>query len=407
MISREIAEHLVRKASNDSELASLIEAAGGLDVTACEAAGLAHDLGHPPFGHAGEFELNRLLRARGVQEGFEGNAQSFRIVCRLDRHDYRAGLDLTNVTLAGILKYPWVRQADEDANDHAEQSKFGAYLSEHEFLKRARIAVLPSIPYKERHSPNEKPPQTLEASVMDLADDIAYSIHDLEDFCSQGFVDLAAAIDKLEQYPRKSKKDTQKEENPFAKSANKLAKFNESQFDKEEYERAVLRVVGLLNTINSPFSTQLKRDDQLSGELSLKIAEFFSGIVITQHESPAVSLETQLWHEMQVMKQVTKRYVIGTGRMGQLQRAQHKVVERLFMGVEDWLKSSDDSALPEPLVHFLTLAGADSTTTTLTSEHYRAIADYVCSMSDAEALLRSQWVDGREVPGMASLALVN
>jgi dGTPase len=162
-----------------------------------------------------------------------------------------------------------------------------------------------------------------------------------------------------------------------------------------------------LETINPPFSTQLKRDDQLSGELSLKIAEFFAGIVITNHLSPAVSLDKHLWHEMQVMKQVTKRYVIGTGRMGQLQRAQHKVVERLFIGVVDWLQSSDDSALPEPLVHFIGLAGADPGARVLTPQHYRAIADYICSMSDAEALVRSQWVDGREVPGMASLALVN
>ena len=401
MISREIAEHLNRKAAEDANTAALIEAAGGLDTTACEAAGLAHDLGHPPFGHAGEFELNRLLRDRGVVEGFEGNAQSFRIVCRLDRHNYEHGLDLTNVTLAAILKYPWIRQPDENPEDISEQSKFGSYVSEREFLVRSRTAILPSINYVDQYGAY-KPPQSLEASVMDLADDIAYSIHDLEDFCSQGFVDLLAAIDKLDEYSRKPRED-----NPFLEKAKKLRQFNDGQYNDEDYSRAVGRVRGLLDTFNSPFSTQQNRDDQLSGDLSLKIAEFFAGIIMTNEKSPAVSLRTDLWHEMQVMKQVTKRYIIGTGRMGQLQRAQHKTVARLFTGIEEWLTSPDDGVLPEPLVRFLELGGAGPKAKTLSTAHYRAVADYICSMSDAEALLRSQWVDGREIPGMASLGLAN
>jgi dGTPase len=81
------------------------EIVGGIDPDTVEAACLAHDLGHPPFGHTAEEELNKLL---GVQAGgFEGNAQSFRIVTKLAfKSTKHSGLDLTAGTLAAILKYP-------------------------------------------------------------------------------------------------------------------------------------------------------------------------------------------------------------------------------------------------------------------------------------------------------------
>jgi predicted deoxyguanosinetriphosphate triphosphohydrolase len=81
-----------------------------LNPDVVEAAALAHDLGHPPFGHIAEEELDRLASANGAPEGFEGNAQSFRIIVRTEPHriGYR-GLDLTRATLNAVLKYPWQR----------------------------------------------------------------------------------------------------------------------------------------------------------------------------------------------------------------------------------------------------------------------------------------------------------
>jgi dGTPase len=100
-IARRIAERLVR---DQRELA---DAAGGIDPDVVEAAALAHDLGHPPFGHAAEEELKELA---GNADGFEGNPQSFRIVTRLAAHrESYVGLDLTRATLNAILKYPWFR----------------------------------------------------------------------------------------------------------------------------------------------------------------------------------------------------------------------------------------------------------------------------------------------------------
>ena len=84
---------------------------GGCDPDVVEAAALAHDLGHPPFGHLGEQVLDRVAREKlGLVDGFEGNAQSFRIVTTIDLHGPSgAGLDLTAAVRAAILKYPWTR----------------------------------------------------------------------------------------------------------------------------------------------------------------------------------------------------------------------------------------------------------------------------------------------------------
>jgi len=85
---------------------------------------LAHDLGHPPFGHIAEEELDGLVRCAGVADGFEGNAQSLRIVCRLtigdgwtkdaDEAVPVSGLNLTRSTLAGVIKYPWAHGENPD-----------------------------------------------------------------------------------------------------------------------------------------------------------------------------------------------------------------------------------------------------------------------------------------------------
>lgn len=108
--------------------------------TVAEAAALAHDLGHPPFGHVGETELNRLVKddpGEAGSGGFEGNAQSFRILTRLEPHSKEfAGLDLTRRTLNAVLKYPWLRKDTPD--QYKARNKFGAYTSDQEDFRFAR-----------------------------------------------------------------------------------------------------------------------------------------------------------------------------------------------------------------------------------------------------------------------------
>jgi dGTPase len=107
-IGHTIAERLL--ASPESERAAM--GAGGLDPLVVEAACLAHDLGHPPFGHVGEAELDRLLTQAGVPDGFEANAQAFRVVRALgDGSPETPDFDLTRATTAAMLKYPWRRRS--------------------------------------------------------------------------------------------------------------------------------------------------------------------------------------------------------------------------------------------------------------------------------------------------------
>lgn len=146
----------------------------------CATAALLHDLGHPPFGHNGERALDDQMRKHG---GFEGNAQSFRIVSRLEKkvqnESQRFGLNLTFRTLAAILKYDRPIPLSRRLN-----GKFvkGYYQSEATLIKQIKQTVTGP------DGSETKNWKTLECSIMDLADDIAYSTFDLEDSLKAGFL---------------------------------------------------------------------------------------------------------------------------------------------------------------------------------------------------------------------------
>jgi dGTPase len=147
----------------------------GCDPDLVDAACLAHDLGHPPFGHNGESALAEFAAGCG---GFEGNAQSLRLLTRLEAKVPGAGLNLTRATLDATLKYPWPARDGE--------VKFGVYAADAEVFDWIR-----------RGAPPAKP--CLEAQVMDWSDDVAYSVHDLEDGLQAGLITLGALRDPVEQ----------------------------------------------------------------------------------------------------------------------------------------------------------------------------------------------------------------
>ena len=157
----------------------------GLNADMVDMACLAHDLGHPPFGHNGEKALDAWANDFG---GFEGNAQTLRLLTRIEPKVFDAsgrsfGLNLTRASLDATCKYPWRRSSgvSEIGADHS--TKFGAYEDDLEVFEWLRAGA----------PENQK---SVEAQVMDFADDVAYSVHDFEDAIVSKFIDVRELADK-------------------------------------------------------------------------------------------------------------------------------------------------------------------------------------------------------------------
>ncbi len=364
-MGRRLAENCLRTQREDCEF-------HGLDAEVVEAACLAHDLGHPPFGHIGEYELKALLlkEDEGGQpldlDGYEGNAQSFRIVTKLAiRHSQCDGLDLTRATLAALLKYPWRREP----TDENRTEKWGYYRAEQDDFDFAFEGL------------NEGT-RTLEAELMDWADDIAYSVHDLEDFHRCNFVPWArlfgGADDDMEEIVTGAAK-----------------KWHDAPVDAEGRLRAAYRRVATLFTTYRGSVLIGPYEGTRAQRLAIRtLTSTLVGRYVTEtHVVPEaqydpkkgrVLVDPELLDEVRILKRITQHYVLSSPALAAQQKGQTHILRALFYDFLEEIQLGKPRVLPKRFHHFLEMG----------SGPYRVAADCVASLTEGEAVALYQRLRG-------------
>ncbi|MCY1138920.1 dNTP triphosphohydrolase [Actinoplanes sp. Pm04-4] len=368
-----------------------IEAGGGLDPDTVEAACLAHDVGHPPFGHAGEQALDKCAREQlDLTDGFEGNAQSFRMLTQIEyRFQHQRGLNLTAATLAALIKYPWLR---DDQPNSLKWRKFNAYRTDAEAFDRVRADV-----------PVPLFAQTLEASIMDTADDITYALHDLEDFyCAgmfprnqivallrdfigsrrhRGYVPITMDFQTLEQHGRKLA-----EEYPDVYSSDSLA-------------AAAEKVLVLIDyTMLRHFNGSRTAFTMIRSAFASRTDSYVRGITAGprgSHKAVIARLQDDHWHEVQVLKWLTRKFVIDRAELALSQLGQTRVLRDTVTRLVEW-SDNDPDRLPMTLREYTKdLAGSSA-------DQRRAVLDYVASLTDAQLLSLSKALAGSGERGIGN-----
>jgi len=280
-----------------------------IDPDVVEAACLAHDLGHPPFGHVAEILLNQLAVHEGLHAGFEGNPQSFRIVTKLAFQSPGVdGLDLTRATLNAILKYPWFRH-----DEGKKHRKWGAYATEEAELQFARAL-----------SAKGDDKQCPEAEIMDWADDITYSVHDLEDFYQAGLIPLHLLTVDDHELQR------------FLDGAKKRLSDLEGGEEIPGFDKLAEAFEGLLELLmtNPGFDATREQSGDLWMQTSVLINRYVSGTKLRNPEEDSdlgvLEIDDGFKREVKMLKELTWHYVINNPVLATQQYGQRKLITDLF-----------------------------------------------------------------------------
>lgn len=324
----------------------------GCDPDVVETACLAHDLGHPPFGHNGEIALDEVARPCG---GFEGNAQSLRILTRLEakafsdgRHGQvrSVGLNLTRASLDAATKYPW--GADTDSR------KYGVYADDLDVFRWLR------------HDAPERR-RCFEAQVMDWADDVAYSVHDLEDGVHAGLVtpkrmDDAGERRALLEVAARDYVDASFDELSAALERLVALPFWPTAYDGSQ--RSLARLKDTTSQLIGRFC-QAVEDATRAAYASSALRRYDADLVVPR--------EIRL--ECDVLKAVTAHFVMAREGAATLQMAQRELVAELVALVLKGAPDTLDVALRPPFL----LAEDDAA-------RLRVVVDQVASLTDPAAL---------------------
>lgn len=395
-----------------------------------EAACLAHDIGHPPFGHEIETLLDERVREEsgngtdGVEnaeqasnedrvsedhgesdiEGFEGNAQSFRAVARLGSHRPDTdGIDLTRATLCAMQKYPWSRAADV-TTDEDPDDKWGYYPTEAGYFGFARAGVADS-----RH-------KVLEAEIMDYADDLTYAIHDVEDFYRSGLLpfdrllreasDLRDILpDDFNEYDEVSQYDKTFREY-FESHDMDLHDFGQYIEDSDDVDASMWDVVSffiklrdfstVVEQFHTPYEGTQSERNHLNYFSSHMIGRYLEAneqdsenrryVTLEAHDgdgNPTLIVDDEFRREINILKHLTIYYVISNPTLTGQQRGQIQVIDELFELLYEQADPTDvgRSAILEPYRDRLRNVDEDDD-----AARARIVADMISNMTETQAV---------------------
>ena len=339
----------------------------GCDADLVDLAGLAHDIGHPPFGHNGEAALDAVGAPAG---GFEANAQNLRLLTRLELKvigaDGRAvGLNLTRASLDAVVKYPWLRPT--------AGGKFGVYADDRavfDWLRRGATgpdaAGSPGLPAGRR---------CLEAQVMDWADDVAYSVHDVEDGVGSGRIDLAAVAGAAER-------------SAVAQAATAYSSESVADLEVVLVDLLALPAVAAGLAVQGPHAGAALKT--VTSELT---GRFVTGAVAATRAAAgggrlaryAADLQVPrlLRAEVAVLKAIALRYVMTDPIRMAIQVGQQELLTQLVLALAD-----RGAAALDPLFAQYYLYASDD------AGRLRAVLDQVSLLTDAQAVARHRRLSG-------------
>lgn len=358
-------------------------------------ASIAHDLGHPPFGHNGEQALDALMRKHG---GFEGNAQTLRILTTMEKKlikvggdlSDRYGLDLTYRTLASVLKYD---NQIPTSREPGEGFSKGYYSTEKELVREIKKNVAPKFDGEKF--------KTIECAIMDIADDIAYSTYDLEDSLHAGFVTPTSLIQAL------SRDDNAIQVQVLNKTNAALKENEYPEIDGAEMFERTLQILGVetLVELDEAYTEMMKDEGEnrlhRAGFRAMNVAKFDDdlarddltrtrftaeriGRLISQvkffynEQNPALStvkLSREALLDVEILKHLNYALVIRSPRLAIVQYRGKDIVTQLFNAI---IQSDGDL-----------LSGSwkqDYMRTDNSTVQHRVVCDFISGMTDNYAV---------------------
>jgi len=394
-----------------------------IDTDLVSFAGMAHDLGHSPFGHQGEEELNNIMKDHG---GFEGNAQTLRLLCRIEKktkddewvsnggnnfmgithegEDKRKGLNLTTRALASILKYDHEIGTPIPKGTHSHIEK-GYYRQERDVVAELKKTISRGNPYEKF--------KTVEMQIMEFADDIAYSVYDLEDSMKGGFI---TGLDLVSGYGEIFEEIAVEVSDILGRSytADRLYEIIQDIFRTEWPMLPLLHSIprniplwdeligsGEVLRMASNFSHQMYRQQARNGYYRNYFTSWLVGLFVRSinirpnRQQPAFSevlidtactLNDHNQPDVDVIINVLKRFTYKL----QIQNSRLKIVEQrgkhIVRSIFDKVLDSKGEILPEDFKYIYKQVGRIENKNDREWEQYRTICDFIACMTDKYAV---------------------